>query len=452
VFDIGSVTSVNLVMTEEEADASLTESKSRKSASADDSATFKLYLTGSQQAEYLLEAEDHAASLGWVHSIQTALLQVSAPHQRQRSPSATTEQPELGPTRGVDERHPLEPMAVAESSEPQLRAGDLESPAEPAQSHDLEYEVHRNQAQGEEDLSLAFAEDVADLEFDPQYQTSVQTSGHNDATAGGRSAMYSEGVPPPRSMPSSLTAQLTASASQLERAMSAVASSCVSGSETSTAVAMRAGLQVGLGRTVSEHTVVELLSMLGLDTCSSVDGYSLDRSTMAAALAAVKLGAADGLGPQPLAAATESTSLAQPKQDSDGTSKALREDADVAAMKQPTAASSLADVTLGSTTGVTDSETKENWLLAFSALDAQDRGRVTRDDLMSEIASGALADCFPLGSDEELSRVDDLFAAIYGDNEYVTATEWSSAWKRLPDSVRRDVVGVLAEKANLRWT
>lgn len=212
VFDIGSVTSVNLVMTEEEADTSLTESKFRKSAGADDSATFKLCLTGSHQAEYLLEAEDHAASLGWVHSIQTALLQVSAPHRRMRSPSASTEQAELGSTPVAFGRHTREPMTTDQSSKPQLSVGSLEAQAEPAHSNDLDCELHQHQAQGEEDLSLAFAEDVADLEFDPQYQI----SGHCAAATAGRSGTYPEGVPP-RSVPSSLTAQLTASALQLVR-------------------------------------------------------------------------------------------------------------------------------------------------------------------------------------------------------------------------------------------
>ena len=232
--------------------------------------------------------------------------------------------------------------------------------------------------------------------------------------------------------------------------MAAVAGSHV-GSATSTAEAMRTGLQVGLGRTVSEHTVLDLLTLLGLDICSSTDGCALDRSTMAAALAAVKIGAADGLGPKPFATVSESAAL-QPKQNSDGTSKALREHADVAAMIQPAGTPSISDGSVGSKTDVTDSETKEGWLLAFSALDAQDRGHVTRDDLMSEIASGTLTDCFPLISDVELGRVDELFAAVFGNNPSVTATGWSSAWDRLPDSIRRDVVGALAEKANLRWT
>lgn len=446
VFDIGSVTEVNLVMSEEDVDVSLGDSRS--SGSADDSATFKLCLSGSQQAEYLLEAQDHATSLRWVHSIQTALLQVSAPHRRLRSPSASTRQAEPGSMSVVDERSPQEPVANTEGSEEQMRVGDPKLPPEPAQSHDLECELHQQQVQEEEDLSLAFAEDVADLEFDLH----CHISGDCVTTSGGTSGMYPEGVPPPRSIPSSLTAQLTASASQLERVMTAVANSYGSASETSTVVAMRAGLQVGLGRTVSEQTVVELLSMLGLDTCSSADGSALDRSTMAAALAAINLGATDSLVPQPFAAVTETTAQAQAKQDSEFTSKALGEDADVGAMKATATTPSQADDSLGSTADVTDSETKENWLLAFSALDAQDRGHVTRDDLMSEIASGTLADCFPLGSDEELGRVDDLFAAVFGESASVTAIEWSSSWKRLPDSIRCDVVGVLAKKANLRWT
>ena len=234
--------------------------------------------------------------------------------------------------------------------------------------------------------------------------------------------------------------------------MAAVTGSHVVASATSTAEAMRAGLQVGLGRTVSEHTVVELLTMLGLDACSSTDGCALDRSTMAAALAAVKIGAADGLDPKSFVTVSDSAALVKPEQNSDGTSKALREHADVAATMQPAGTPSLSDGSVGSKTDITDSETKEGWLLAFSALDVQDRGHVTRDDLMTEIASGTLADCFPLISDDELGRVDDLFAAVFGNNSYVTATGWSSAWDRLPVSIRRDVVGVLADKANLRWT
>ena len=124
VFDIGSVTEVNLVMTEE--DASVPVSNTGTSGGAADTATFKLCLTGSQQGQVLLEAEDHAASLRWVHCIQTALLQVSAPHRRLRSPSAqTAEESELGLTNAADERH----LQCRTRSEANARRGGREGVA-----------------------------------------------------------------------------------------------------------------------------------------------------------------------------------------------------------------------------------------------------------------------------------------------------------------------------------
>lgn len=227
VFDIGSVTEVNLVM-EEDAGASVAGPNSGKSGNADDTATFKICLTGREAGEYLLEAQDHTVSLGWVHSIQTALLQVSTPQRRLRSPSAMTEQSELGLTPvGDDEGHSREPTAAAGASGPQLRVGPAAFHAEPSQS--LDCEVHQQKHHEEaEDLALAFADDVADLEFDPQYQSSpassIPTCSDSATSTAGQSAMYSEGVPPPRSIPSSLTAQLTASAAQL---VSATFSGCL---------------------------------------------------------------------------------------------------------------------------------------------------------------------------------------------------------------------------------
>ena len=131
----------------------------------------------------------------------------------------------------------------------------------------------------------------------------------------------------------------------------------------------------------------------------------------------------------------------------------LHEDADVKVAMPAASMPSLTDASLGSTANLTTgSVLQENWLLAFSAVDEKDRGRVTRDDLMRAIASGALTQCFPLGCDEELSRVDDLFAAVFGESASVTATEWSCAWSRLPESVRRNMGVLLADKQGMRWS
>ena len=62
VFDIGSVTEVNLVMTEEDADACMAVSSIGKGGGAVGTATFKLCLTGSQQGQVLLEAQGGAVS------------------------------------------------------------------------------------------------------------------------------------------------------------------------------------------------------------------------------------------------------------------------------------------------------------------------------------------------------------------------------------------------------
>jgi hypothetical protein len=101
---------------------------------------------------------------------------------------------------------------------------------------------------------------------------------------------------------------------------------------------------------------------------------------------------------------------------------------------------------------VAESAAKESWLLVFSEVDKSDRGCITRDDLLHAIAGGSLADCFPLGSDVELARVDEVFAAVFRRHaRAVTAVEWCAAWERLSESVRRDIAGLLAAKSDLQW-
>jgi hypothetical protein len=195
VFDIGSVTDVSLVIEDE--DGVEADSAAKQSRDTDDTATFKLCLIGRQGGEYLLEADDHATSLRWVQSIQTALLQVSTVHPRARSPSETTQR--------------LQPAPGSEGySESQLRLDEAEpAQATPSPMAGLDRQGQHQQA---EDPALAFADDVADLEFE-QYHTELppcSVSGSSSID----SLFLAEGVPP-RSIPSSLTAQLTASASQL---------------------------------------------------------------------------------------------------------------------------------------------------------------------------------------------------------------------------------------------
>lgn len=223
--------------------------------------------------------------------------------------------------------------------------------------------------------------------------------------------------------------------------MAAVASSHASAPAPSTEVVLRAGLQAGLGQTVAEQTVMELLSMLGLD--SSAD---LDRSTLAAALAAVNLGAAA----ESLNAVKGLTPSVPHEQVLNG--QAICVEADGLTGAHAAATPVLEEASFGPKIDESKCVPKESWLLGFSAVDEQDRGRVTQDDFLRAIASGTLADCFPLGSDEELSRVDDLFAAVFGEKAYVTATEWSAAWERVSDSVQKDLVAVFAERVDTRWS
>lgn len=220
-----------------------------------------------------------------------------------------------------------------------------------------------------------------------------------------------------------------------ERALAAVAGSPTLAEEPSTLVRMRAGLEAGLGRSVAEQTVVELLSMLGLD--SSAGGSEVDRPTMAAALAAVNLGAGETVGaaetlPGTVAAGSPST---RPEQQQPG-----------GTVSPPLAANEAPKAS------VAESAAKESWLLVFSEVDKSDRGCITRDDLLHAIAGGSLADCFPLGSDVELARVDEVFAAVFRRHaRAVTAVEWCAAWERLSESVRRDIAGLLAAKSDLQW-
>lgn len=208
VFDIGSVTEVSLVIEDEDGDEA--DAAPKQSRSTDNTATFKLCLIGREGGDYLLEADDHATSLRWVRSIQTALLQVSTPHRRARSPSETmrTLEPEAIPTAHAHQR--LQPVSYDECSESQWLDKD-EPQATPSPMFDRQRQQQADDR--EDDLALAFADDVADLEFESQYHAvlppcSVSNSSSID------SLFLAEGVPP-RSIPSSLTAQLTASASQL---------------------------------------------------------------------------------------------------------------------------------------------------------------------------------------------------------------------------------------------
>ena len=222
-----------------------------------------------------------------------------------------------------------------------------------------------------------------------------------------------------------------------ERALAAVADSRALAEEPSAPVLMRAGLEAGLGRTVAEHTAAEVLSMLGLD--SSAGGSAVDRPTMAAALAAVNLGAGENMGAAEALLVTVTTDSVSTRPE-----QQQREHSPGTALTKPLAA----QVPTAPTASTAASATKETWLLMFSEVDKSDRGCITRDDLLHAIASGSLAHCFPLDSEMGLARVDEVFAAIFRQHARVTAVEWCAAWERLSERVRRD----LATKMDLQWT